>query len=122
MITNSNISKEPINNEENLYSFRDFIPKIKVTRGNDRHIHASSSVKRKFDKYFKANGAYTQSHALHMLLEENKILRQICSKVAVGIRRAHEDNNVNFLIRVFAELATPEEKRYYDAILKGIFD
>lgn len=105
-----------------MFSFRDFIPKIKVTRGNDKHIHASPSVKKKFDKYAKANGAYTQSHAVHMLLEENKILRQICSKLGIAIKRAVNENNVNFLIRVFVELATPEEKHYYDAILKGCFD
>jgi len=122
MIGTNTLVKEQPDKEENPFSFRDFVPYIKVTRENDRHIHASPSVKRKFDKYKKANGARTQSHAVNMLLEENKILRQICSKLDISIKRAVKENNVNFLIRVFAELALENEKAYYDAILQGYFD
>ena len=122
MFSKSTLSKETPDKEEIPFSFRDFIPRIKVTKGNDKHIHASTYVKRRFDKYLKSNGAHSQSHAVHMLIEENKILRQICRKVAMGINRAEEEKNTNFLIRIFDDLANPKEKQYYHAILKGCFD
>ena len=122
MSSNNSLSKELEDEQEIQFSFRDYLPNIKLTLKNRNTVTVSTSVKRKLIKYADNNGSHSQSHAVNMLLEENKILRQICSKVAVGINRAKKEGNVNFLIRVFADLGNPKEKQYYYAILKGCFD
>ena len=122
MSTASSISKETPKDDKNKFSFRDFIPKIKLTPQNKTQVDLAKYVKRRLTKYKNDHGARSNSHAVHMLIEENATLRQICFKLNIAIKRAREENNVNFMIRIFDELATSDEKNYYNAINKGLFD
>lgn len=104
------------------FSFKDYTPRIKLNRLTHKIVNVAPTVKRLIEKYKETNGAHSESHAIHMAFEEIAIQRQMLRKLNIAIKRAHKENNVNFFIRAFDDLATQQEKVYYEAIVEGFLD
>lgn len=122
MSVQTNVITKKEEEEEKLFSFRDYVPNIKINKNNDNTLHISTFVKTRFDKYKRDNGARSESHAVHMLIEENKSLRQIMFKLNIALKKAENEENVDVYIVAFAHLADNKEKAHYEAIRKGLFD
>jgi hypothetical protein len=100
-------------------SFRDFIPPLKMTKKNFVTIGVTTYVKNRLNTYKEKNQLNSFPHAINSLLIENEMLRSIMTKLDLAIKKAKIENNVDFFIVAFEDLASNKERAMFDLIWRG---
>jgi hypothetical protein len=108
-----------MSNHTEYLSFKDFVPQIKLKDGTRTLIHLSKYVRNRLRVYKRRNNLISDSHAVHSLIIENEMLRSLMWKMDVAIKRAIQEDNVDFFIVVLYEHASNQEKAMFDMIRRG---
>jgi len=103
---------------QNIYTFLG-VTNPRTKRSNKVAITIPKHVRSKLKKYREESNAMSWAHCFMMMKAEIELNRQMLRKLDIAIRRAIEENNVNYFIKEFLEHATEQEKSYYEALVNG---
>lgn len=100
-------------------SFREIMPKTKLTKINKRTIDVSSFTKKRLKKYKRDNELTSMNHVANTLLNENEMFRSLLGKMEMAQRKAITSGNPQYFIKVLYDMLSNIEKAMYEMIVKG---